>query len=54
MAKQVVKLQAAGYACRCAAASPGAWEIIGIGAVDVLLVQVNTRDWPRSTEMEQL
>ncbi len=47
-------LEAAGYACTRAAASLGAWDIIGIGSTDVVLVQVKTRDWPGSVEMETL
>jgi Holliday junction resolvase len=47
-------LEAAGYACTRAAASLGAWDIIGIGSADVVLVQVKTRDWPGSAEMETL
>jgi Holliday junction resolvase len=47
-------LEAAGYACSHSAASLGAWDVIGIGAVDVVLLQVKTRDWPDATEMETL
>jgi len=47
-------LEAAGYACTRAAASLGAWDIIAIGSADVVLVQVKTRDWPGSVEMETL
>jgi Holliday junction resolvase len=47
-------LEAAGYATTRAAASLGAWDIIGIGSTDVVLCQVKTRDWPGSTEMETL
>ena len=47
-------LEAAGYACTRAAASLGAWDIIGIGSSDVVLVQVKSRDWPGSEEMETL
>ena len=47
-------LEAAGYCCTRAAASLGAWDIIGIGSNDVVLVQVKTRDWPGSVEMETL
>jgi Holliday junction resolvase len=47
-------LEAAGYACCRSAASLGAWDIIGIGSTDVVLVQVKTRDWPGSAEMETL
>ena len=47
-------LEAAGYACTRAAASLGAWDIIAICSADVVLVQVKTRDWPGSVEMETL
>ena len=47
-------LEAAGYRCTRSAASLGEWDIVGIGSTDVLLVQVKTRDWPGSVEMEAL
>jgi len=47
-------LEAAGYACTRAAASLGAGDVIGVGSQDVVLVQVKTRDWPGSAEMETL
>ena len=47
-------LEAAGYACTRAAASLGAWDIIGVGSTDFALVQVKTRDWPGSVETENL
>jgi len=47
-------LEATGYACCRSAASLGAWDVIGIGSQDVVLVQVKTRDWPGSVEMETL
>ena len=47
-------LEAAGYHCTRAAASLGAWDIVGIGSADVVLVQVKTRDWPGATETETL
>lgn len=47
-------LESAGYQCTRAAASLGAWDIIGIGSIDVVLVQVKTRDWPGTVEMETL
>ena len=47
-------LEAAGYAVCRAAASLGVWDLIGVSASDVVLVQVKTRDWPGSTEMETL
>lgn len=47
-------LETMGYACTRAAASLGAWDIIGIGATDIVLVQCKTRDWPGSEEIETL
>jgi hypothetical protein len=37
-----------------AAASLGAWDIIGIGSTDFVAVQVKTRHWPGTVEMETL
>jgi hypothetical protein len=50
--RSVRLLESAGYACTRAAESLGAWDIIGIRATDVVLVQVKTRDWPGVAEME--
>jgi Holliday junction resolvase len=47
-------LEAAGYACTRSAASLGAFDIVGIGHVDTVLVQVKTRDWPGATELEAM
>jgi hypothetical protein len=47
-------LEAAGYAVPRAAGSSGAWDLIGVGATDVVLCQVKTRDWPGAAEMETL
>jgi hypothetical protein len=47
-------LEAAGYQCTRAAASLGAWDIIGISPTDFVVVQVKTRDWPGRAEMETL
>ena len=47
-------LEAAGYAVTRAAGSLGAWDLIGVGSVDVVLLQVKTRDWPGTVEMETL
>ena len=47
-------LEAAGYVCTRAAASLGLFDVVGIGSTDIVLVQVKTRDWPGSVEMEQL
>jgi hypothetical protein len=47
-------LEKAGYRCTRSAGSLGAWDIIGIGSTDVILVQVKSRDWPGSLEMMEL
>jgi len=47
-------LEAAGYSCTRAAASLGAWDVIRVGSTDVVLVQVKSRDWPGTAEMETL
>ncbi|MGI8733483.1 MAG: hypothetical protein ACR2LM_09300 [Pyrinomonadaceae bacterium] len=39
-------LEAAGYRVTRAAAFLGTFDLIGIGSVDVVLVQVKSRDWP--------
>jgi Holliday junction resolvase len=52
--RSMALLEAAGYQCTRAAASLGAWDLIGIGSTDVVLVQVKTRDWPGALEMDQL
>jgi len=47
-------LETAGYAVCRAAASLGVWDLIGVSATDFVLVQVKTRDWPGTVEMETL
>jgi Holliday junction resolvase len=47
-------LEAAGYTCTRAAASLGTWDVVGVGSADIVLVQVKTRDWPGSVEMEAM
>jgi hypothetical protein len=47
-------LEAAGYYCTHSGGSLGVFDVVGIGSTDVVLVQVKTRDWPGSVEMEQL
>lgn len=47
-------LEAAGYSVTRAAASLGAWDLVGIDSTGVVLVQVKTRDWPSAVEMETL
>jgi hypothetical protein len=52
--RSIALLEASGYRCTRSGASLGAWDIIGIGSTGVVLVQVKTRDWPGSAEMETL
>jgi len=52
--RSMALLEAAGYRCTRSAASLGEWDIVGIGSTDVVLVQVKTRDWPGTVEMETL
>jgi len=52
--RSIALLEAAGYRCTRAAASLGAWDLIGISATDVILVQVKTNRWPGSIEMEAM
>ena len=47
-------LEAAGYSCTRSGGSLGVFDVVGIGTTDIVLVQVKTRDWPGSIEMEQL
>jgi hypothetical protein len=47
-------LEAAGYSVTRAAASLGAWDIVGIGSADVVLLQVKSNSWPGTVEMEAL
>lgn len=52
--RSMALLEAAGYKCCRSAASLGAWDIIGIGATDVVLCQTKSNEWPRAAEMEIL
>lgn len=52
--KSMALFEALGYRCTRAAASLGAWDFVGIGSTDVVLVQVKSRDWPGAAEMETL
>jgi hypothetical protein len=47
-------LQAAGYRVTRAGGSLGEWDLIGIGAAGVVLVQVKSRDWPGTLERRAL
>lgn len=47
-------LESLGYSCIRAAASLGAFDVIGIGQADVILLQVKSNRWPHEAEMETL
>jgi len=47
-------LEAAGYSCTRSAGSLGVFDLVGIGKTDVVLVQVKTRDWPSTDDLEVL
>lgn len=47
-------LEDAGYRCTRAAASLGAFDVIGVGAADVVLIQVKSNRWPCEAEMQEL
>ena len=52
--RSIQLLEAAGYACTRAAVSLGVFDIVGVSPTDVVLVQVKSRDWPGSVEMETI
>jgi Holliday junction resolvase len=52
--RSMAVLEAAGYYCIRSSLSAGVFDIVGISANDVVLVQVKTRDWPCSTELEAI
>ena len=52
--RSMAVLEAAGYRCTRSAASLGAWDVVGISSRDIVLVQVKSRDWPGTVEMETL
>ena len=52
--RSIMLLERVAYRCSRSTASLGEWDIIGVGPLDVVLVQVKTRDWPGLAEMERL
>jgi hypothetical protein len=52
--RSMALLESLGYSCTKSGASLGAFDVIGVSAVDVVLLQVKTRDWPGSVEMETI
>jgi hypothetical protein len=47
-------LESLGYSCTRAAGSLGAWDVIGVGSTDFVLVQVKSNDPPGPAERESL
>lgn len=47
-------LEALGYTVVRAAGSKGPFDLVGIGTVDLVLVQCKANAWPGSVEMETL
>lgn len=43
-----------GYRCTRSGASLGEFDFIGIRKEDIILVQVKTRDWPGTKEMQAI
>lgn len=52
--KSIKLLESLGYNCTRSSASLGVFDVIGVSATDVVLLQVKTRDWPSSVEMESI
>ena len=52
--RSIALLEAAGYRCTKAAASLGAWDIVGVSAQGVASIQVKSNAWPGSVEMGTL
>jgi Holliday junction resolvase len=52
--RSIALLERAGYYCVRSHLSAGVFDVIGIGAGDIVLLQVKTRDWPYSEEMKAL
>jgi Holliday junction resolvase len=48
--RSIKLLEGAGYAVTRAAASLGVFDLIGVGTVDFVLVQVKSNRWPSSEE----
>jgi hypothetical protein len=52
--RSMALLEAAGYRCTRSGASLGVFDVVGVSHTAVVLVQVKSRDWPGSGEMESL
>ena len=52
--RSMAVLEAAGYYCIRSSLSAGVFDVVAISSSDILLVQVKTRDWPYSEELDAL
>ncbi|MGH9755239.1 MAG: hypothetical protein ACREA2_20875 [Blastocatellia bacterium] len=52
--RTIALLQAEGYSCTKSGGSLGVFDVIGIGADDIVLCQVKSNRWPSSAEMEAI
>jgi hypothetical protein len=52
--RSMALLESLGYRCTRAAGSLGSWDVIGVSRIDMVLVQVKSRDFPGTAEMELL
>lgn len=52
--KSMELLEDMGYSVTKSGASLGAWDLVGVGPLDVVLVQVKANKWPGVPEMEVL
>jgi len=46
--------EASGYYCIRSSLSAGIFDVVGIGKTDIVLIQVKTRDWPSSADVEAI
>jgi hypothetical protein len=52
--RTIALLSAQGYACTKSGGSLGVFDVIGVGASDIILSQVKTNRWPGSAEMKAI
>ena len=52
--RSIKVLEAVGYFCVRAAGSHGPFDIVGLTASDIVVVQCKTGEWPAPAEMESM
>jgi hypothetical protein len=52
--RSMALLETAGYRCTRSGASLGVFDVIGVGRLGIVLVQVKTNRWPDPVEMEAM